>query len=154
MPAIGGGFFKIVPAPLGCEDDVRFQPFTAIDAPSIEHSREGALLRGNTELYGQHAQEIRYHPGAYERVNERQATHRNDNRRAGRPGGWRKRRDATARSGGGAELFRIRVVMGFADEDRGIGRKGEGFLQFAIEIEGHLRRLEALVLQAIVFRLL
>lgn len=41
-----------------------------------------------------------------------------------------------------------------AGDGCGIGRKEAVFLHLEIEIEGHLRRLEALVLQAIVFRLL
>lgn len=118
MPAIGGGFSKIVPAPLGCADDVRFRPFTAINAPVIEHGPEGALVRRNMELYGRHTQEIRYRPGVYGRADQRQAAHGNDNRGTGRPGGWRERLGYQVRSGGRVELSRFVSRRGLAGDGR------------------------------------
>ena len=84
MPPIVGGFSKIVPAPPGCADDARSRPFTTMDAPGMEHGREGALMRGNTEHTDRHTKEIRYHPRAYEPADGRQAAHGND---GGGPGG-------------------------------------------------------------------
>jgi len=47
--------------------------------------------------------------------------------------------------------FRDGIVGG---EGRGVGRKKARFLYIEIVIEGHLRRLEVLFLQAVVLRLL